>query len=187
MDHGYYAHPLYCFQKDHGGAWGFTAGDDPDDDLPLRLRIPVTQMAHTLFRLLQKPGMFPADSKCISIVQQCYGDGFKAIKQLLFPSHPVFHDQPATLITRYPVQGNRSLLKYHSMLMDFLQLRAFISDIDASLDQSHELDVFINGTKYNVFLNRVTRDERKVATLRHKYTSAQIVETLETYLASRNS
>ena len=24
MDHGFYVHPLYCFQKDHGGAWGFS-------------------------------------------------------------------------------------------------------------------------------------------------------------------
>ena len=144
-------------------------------------------MTQPLFRLLQKSDMFPRDSKCVSIVQQCYGDGYKALKQILFQSHPVFHDQPATLITRYPTQRDFSLLKYYSLFLDYLQLRAFISDIDSSLDESHELDIFINGTKYNIFLNRVTRDERKLVSLRHKYTSAQIVETLETYLNEPDS
>ena len=187
MDHGYFVMPLWCFQKDHGGAWGFSIGDGPDDDVPLRLRIPTGQMKSALFRLLQKPGMFPSDSKCPLIVQQCYGDGYHAIKQLLFRSHPVFHDQPSTLISRYPVQGNRSLLEYYALFQDFLQLRAVVSNIDASLDQTHEMDLFITGCKYGKFLNRVTRDERKVDSLAYKYTSDQIVETLETFLTQADS
>jgi hypothetical protein len=37
MAHHVYAHPLWCYKKDHDGHWGFTAGNDPTDDLPLLL------------------------------------------------------------------------------------------------------------------------------------------------------
>ena len=186
-DHGFYVHPIWCFRKDHGGTRGFTVGDDRDDDLPQRLAIPIQNMAQPLFRLLQKDGMFPADSKLNSIVQQCFGDGYAALKQILFASHPVFHDQPSTLIRSYPTQRNYTLHKYHSMFADFLQLRAFISDIDSSFDDTSNIDVFISGTTHQEFLNRCTRDERRSAANAHKYTAAQIVETLETYLMEPDS
>lgn len=41
MDHGFYAHPLWSFRKNHGGDWGCTAGKDTNDDLPLRMDIPL--------------------------------------------------------------------------------------------------------------------------------------------------
>ena len=186
-DHGFYVHPFYCFRTDHGGDWGFSAGDDAEDDLPQRLEIPLQQMTQPLFRLLQKPEMFPKDSKCIQIIQQCYGDGYSALKQIIFRSHPVFHEQPATLLTSYPQQLNSPLLKYHALFMDHLQLRAFVFNIDSSLDDKHELDIFINRTRFNEFLNRVTREERTQASLRYKYSSSQICETLEKFLNAPDS
>jgi hypothetical protein len=32
-DYGFYAHPLWCFRKDHGGDQGFSIRNDADDDL----------------------------------------------------------------------------------------------------------------------------------------------------------
>ena len=187
MDHGFYVHPLYCFRKDHGGDWGFSIGDGIDDDLPTRLRISVQAMTQPLYRLLQKSDMFPRDSNCVNIVQQCFGDGYKALKQLMFLSHPVFHPQPATLIMSYPKQRDRNMLEYYSLFQDYLQLRAYITDQDSSLDSTHEMDVFINNTRHSQWLNRVTRDERKTATLAYKYTAAQVVETLNTFLNEPDS
>ena len=187
MDHGFYVHPLYCFRKDHGGERGFTCGNDKNDDLPQRLEIALSMMSQPLFRVLQKKDMFPAGSKCAEVVQQCFGNGYQALKQLVFRSHPVFQDQPSTLITTYPRQRNFTLLKYHSIFLDYLQLRAFISNQAASLDEAHELDIFIKNATHGTYLNRVTRDERKLTSLAHKYKGNQVIETLETFLQAPDS
>jgi len=186
-DRGFCVHPLHCFRKDHGGEWGFAVGPNATDDLPQRMRIMVDQMTQPLFRLLQKENMFPRDSKAPQIVSQCCGDGCKAIKQILFQSHPAFQDQPAALITSYPRQRGDSMLKHFSLFQDCLQLRACVSDVDSSLDLSHEVDIFIKNAKCSDFLNRCTRDERKQASFAHKCTSSQLVETLETFLREPDS
>ena len=79
------------------------------------------------------------------------------------------------------------MLEYYSLFQDYLQLRAYIMDQNSSLDNPDELDVFINNTKHSQWLNRITHDERKIATMAHKYTAAQIVETLNTYLNEPDS
>ncbi len=180
--HGFYVHPLWCYHKDHGGNWGFTAGNDPDDDLPLRMQVSLDRMSQTLFRLLQKKDMFPKDSKLISTVQSCYGDGYKALKAILFNAHPVFFDQPATLITTYPKQRNLTMLEYYLIFQDYLQLKAYIANSTATLDDATELDVLIANSKYADYLNRVTRDERRQRSYAHKYTGAQLLETLQKHL-----
>lgn len=84
--------------SDHGGDWGFSIGNSPDDDLPARLDIMIQSMTQPLYRLLQKSDMFPRDSNCVAIIQQCFGDGYTDLKQIMFQSHPEFHPQPATLL-----------------------------------------------------------------------------------------
>ena len=187
MDHGFFVQPLYCFCKNHGGNWGFTIGSGPDDDLPAHFEISIQGMTQPLYHLLQKSEMFPRNSKCINIIQQCFGDGYKALKQILFHLHPIFHPQPAMLIISYPKQCEKTMLEYFSLFQDFLQLRAFIMDQNSSLDNPDELDVFISNTKYSQWLNRVTRDECKLATMAHKYTANQIIETLNTFLNEPDS
>ena len=153
--HGFYAHPFYCFRKDHGGRHGFTAGNDPDDDLPLRLAVPLKKMTQPIFRLLQKKDMFPKDSNLHKIVLTCYGDGFAALKAVLFKAHPIFYDQPSTLVTEYPKQrAGQSIRLYYMLFMDYLQLRAFIKDTNSTLDDEHELDVFINNALHSEFLSQ---------------------------------
>ena len=122
-------------------------------------------MKQPLFRLLSKKGMFPPDSSAHAILRSHYGEGYKALKQILFPCHPVYHVQPAVLIAEYPCQKEMSIVDYHSLFLDYLQLRAIIMDYHSSLDNENELDLFILRTKHGVFLNRVTRDQR----LRHSF------------------
>ena len=183
--HGIYVHPLYLFRKNYGGFWGFKAGYGPDDDLPERMQIPLDRMARPLFRLLSKKGMFPLNSPINSILQANHGDGYKVLKQILFSCHPVFQEQPAIMVTKYPQQRELALVEYHSIFLDFLQIRAFIMDFESTLDSSEEMDIFIHNTKHHAFLRRVTRDER--TSKAYKYTSEQIIETLEYFLRAEDS
>jgi hypothetical protein len=187
MSHGFYAHPLWCFRANHGGNWGFTCGTSRNDNLKQRMDIPLQKMNQPIFRLLQKRDMFPPDSRLQSIVQSCYGDGYKALKQILFASHPVFYDQPSTLITTYPKQCTLTLLEYYTIFSDYLQLRSFISDTTTTLKDSNELDIFISNAQHSEFLNRVSRDERRITSLAHKYHGAQLIETLQKYLMASDS
>ena len=187
IDHGIYVHPLYLFRKGHGGHSGFKAGNGPDDDLPLRMQIPLDQMTQPLFRLLNKKGMFPTNSRIIHILKANNGDGYKVLKQILFSCHPEFQERPAEMVTTYPHQGEFPMVEYHTRFLDFLQLRAVVMDIEATLDSPKEMDIFIRNTKHYVFLKRVTRDERTSASLAYKYTSEQIIETLEIFLGAADS
>jgi len=79
------------------------------------------------------------------------------------------------------------LMKYHELFNDFLQLRAFISDIDSSLDNDSEMDIFINRAQHGVWLNSVTRKDRQEADAADRYNSGQIVETLSGFLTLPDS
>ena len=76
MGHHVYAHPLWCYKKDHGGHWGFTAGNNVADDLPQCMAGPLNQMSAIVFTLLQSKDMFPPNSRCTKSLQSCYGDGY---------------------------------------------------------------------------------------------------------------
>jgi hypothetical protein len=96
--------------------------------------------------------------------------------------HPIFLHHPSTLLHSYPHQRDMTLIQYHNTFLDYLQLRAFISNYESSLDDPQELDLFIHRTKHADFLNRITVKERTQVSLSHKYTSSQIVETLSQFL-----
>ena len=55
------------------------------------------------------------------------------------------------------------------------------------LDDSAELDIFISNAKYSEFLNCVTHDEHRMASLTYKYNGVQLIETLEKFLMAPNS
>jgi len=104
MQHGVYVHPLWLFRKNHGGEWGFTVGDTPNDDLPTLLRMTCQQLSTLIYQLLSQSTMFPTGSSLYDAVANCYGNGLKALKAILQRSHPAFVDEPATLVTTYPKQ-----------------------------------------------------------------------------------
>ena len=186
-NHGLFVLPFWLFRKNHGGDWGFTIGDTRDDDVPTHMRLSCMSSSGLIYQILAQEKMFPSDSRIHNIVAQCYGDGYKALKSIIFRSHPMFHDQPNTLITTYPRQRELSLLEYLMNFGDYLQMRAMITNHSTNLDDENELDVFINNMKHSEYINRVTRDERRVRANRIKYQGAQLLETLERHLMAPDS
>ena len=187
MDHGFYVHPLWCFRANHGGSRGFTTGADAMDDLPAAMAVPLESMSRPLFSILQRKDMFPPGSNLAGIVQSCYGNGYQSLLQVIFNSHPAFHPQPSTLITSYPKQRGLSLNEYFMLFKDFLQLRAYISNITQDLSHSNELDVFISNADHAWFLNRVSREDRRYTANAYKYVGNQLVSTLHQFLLSPDS
>jgi len=97
-------------------------------------------------------------------------------------SHPAFVDEPSTLVTTYPKQKDKSLLEYKTEAEDFLQMRSIVQGHSRELDDPGELDIFINNMKYNTFVQRVTRDERRQRAMLHKYQGDKLLETLNSVL-----
>ena len=188
MDHGFYAHPLWCYRSNHGGDRGFIASSAATADLPDFMEIKLHRMSQPIFRLLSKKDMFPKDSALYRLISASNGDGFRALKLILYSAHPIFHDQPSTLIIHYPRQDSLDLFHYAQLFRDFLQLRAFIQDTRTSLDDSTEIDIFISNLRHADFVNRVsTRAERRDPTLAHRYVGPQLLETLTRFLMSPDS
>jgi len=65
---------------------------------------------------------------------------------------------------------------------DFLQMRSIVQGHSRELDDPGELDIFINNMKYNTFVQRVTRDERRQRAMLHKYEGDKLLETLNSVL-----
>ena len=105
-DHACCVHPSWCFRADHGGEWGFSCGNDADDDLPTRMHLACSRMSHAIYRVPCKTQMFPKNSRHPEIVRSCGGNGCRALEAIPHDSHPAFCDQPATLITAHPKQDN---------------------------------------------------------------------------------
>ena len=187
MQYGVFVYPIWMFRRNHGGEWGFTVGDGPNDDVPTPLRMSVMQSSIVAYQLLSQPTMFPPGSRLHEIVASCYGNGLKALKMILQNSHPAFVDEPYTLVTNYPKQKELSLLEYKMNFEDFLQLRAMISGHAKPIDEPGELDVFITNMKYRDHVQRVARDERRQAALQYKYKGDQLLETLNAILMTSDS
>jgi len=111
MQNGVYVHLLWLFRKNHGGEWGFSVGDGPNDDLPTPLRMTCQQSLTLIYQLMSQSTMFPTGSPLHDVVANCYGNGLKALKAILQRSHPAFVDEPSTLVTTCPKQKDKSLLE----------------------------------------------------------------------------
>jgi len=182
MQYGVYVHPLWLFRKNHGGEWGFTIGDGPDDDLPTPLQTTCQQSSTLIYQLLSQSTMFPSGSPLHDVVANCYGNGLKALKAILLRFHPAFVDEPSTLVTAYPKQKDKSLLEYKMEEEDFLQMRSIVEGHSRELDDPGELDIFINNLKYNTFVQRVTQNERRQCAMLHKYQGDKLLEMLNSAL-----
>ena len=146
------------------------------------------RMKQPIFRLLKRNEMFPKDSRLREVVNASNGDGYTALKNILFRSLPTFHTHAATWIRSYPTQlRTASLLQYRLSFVDFLELRAHLRDIDSSLDDEHELELFLDGATYSDYLIRVTREERSLPSQAYRYKGDQLIETLERKLMAPDS
>jgi len=182
MQYGIFVLPLWLFRKHHGGEWGFSVGDTADGDVPAPLRMTCMQSSTIIYQILSQSAMFPTNSQLHDVVASCYGNGLKALKMILQMSHPSFVDEPATLVTTYPKQRNNSLLEYKMEFEDFLQMRAMVQGHSRELDDTNELDIFINGLKDSAFVQQVSRNERQQPALQYKYKGDHLLETLNSIL-----
>jgi hypothetical protein len=80
-----------------------------------------------------------------------------------------------------------SLLRYVQLFRDFLQLRAYITDNPATLDDPTEVDIFINNLTYSTYVNRTTCDERRLSSFKTKYRGSQLIETIQKKLMAPDS
>jgi len=65
---------------------------------------------------------------------------------------------------------------------DYLQMRAMVLGHSRELDDTNELDIFINNLKDSAFVQRVSRDERRQSSLQYKYKGDHLLETLNSIL-----
>lgn len=188
MSLGLYIHPFWCFRKDSNHERGFTCGNDPDDDLPKCMEVPLSHMSPLLYQMLCNPKMFPKESWLRGELLSCEtGDGYKALLQITFKAHPVNYDNASTLVKRYPTQGDLSIAEYHKRFKDFQQLRAYIQNVNLDLSDDAEVDIFIDNAKYSTYLQRRTADDRRIASKKEDYRGARLVKTLDRLLLSSDS
>jgi hypothetical protein len=115
--------------------------------------IPISKGTHVLYTLLQKC-KFLDNSDAPKKIALSHGDGYSALKSILFDAHPVFHPNPAVLAKDYPKQGTSTRQEYFRSFEDFLQMRAYTQGVDSSLDAEHEIDIFLSNLKHALFVTR---------------------------------
>ena len=186
--HGCFILPFWLFRADSGDT-GFSIGDAPAGahDLPLMMRLPCLQSSNLIFRYLSSDKIFPADSQLRDIVDASRGDGYRALKQIIYAVHPAFHRAPGILVSAPPIQGDDSILQYVLRFNDYLQLRAFVQNIASSIEDPDQRDLLFNGAKYSDYIAKMARLDLRDPTLAHKFTATHLVETLNAYLKEPDS
>merc|ERR1719215_1087672 len=69
---------------------GFTIGNDPTDDLPASMLVPVEKQAIILHRYLSNDKMFPRNSSLASCITASNGGGHIALCNIIHLVHPLF-------------------------------------------------------------------------------------------------
>ena len=189
-DHGFYVHPLWAFRPERPGPHGFTCGDvnSEQHDLPQRMQLQIDRMKNGIWKLLSKKDMFPSNSKYPQMVVRAQGDGYRALKSILFRAHPAFMDQPSIMVRTIPKQGpSTTVLEYYHYFKDYLQLRAFVQNINVGLDDASTMDIFISNLQHAGYINRVYMQQSVDPANAHRWKEDRIVETIERWLARPGS
>ena len=186
-DHGCFVLPFWLFRKD-GGDRGFSIGDAAGaHDLPSLMQLHCDQASHIIFRYLSQDKVFPSESRCRRIVDSCRGDGYRALKQIVFSYHPAFQSLPGAMVSSPPTQGDDDVLVYVNRFLDYLQLRAYIQNIESSIADPDIQDILFTNAKYSDYLVRMSRRELLDPTLAYKFCETHIVETIQGYLNEPDS
>ena len=186
--HGYFALPFWLYREDSGDT-GFSCGDAPpgEHDLPLLMHLPCMQASNVIFRYLSSDKMFPAGSPLRDVVAASRGDGYRALKQIIYGVHPAFHRTPGILVSGPPTQGSDSILQYVLRFNDYLQLRAYIQNIASSIEDPDQRDLLFHGAKHSDYIIKMARADLRDPNLAHKFTANHLVETLQAYLKEPDS
>jgi hypothetical protein len=66
-------------------------------------------------------------------------------------------------------------------------MRAYTQGVDSSLDEEHEVDIFISNLKYALFVNRESVYDRRDPNTKIKYHRQLLVQTIDTLLKQPHS
>lgn len=182
-----YLHPYYLFRKEATHPRGFTVGDDDDDDLPSKFQYIIPPWSVLLFTAIRSEKVIPESCERMrqTMLNYSNGKGYETLYALINRTHPNSMRHPHDLISQHPRQKEKEYLEtYYFRYIDFLQLRAFLSDQPGSLDNKHEVSSFIQGTIEKDALRRKTDDEREsnAADKQAKYKSGSLLRTLQMYM-----
>ena len=186
---GKYVHPYFCFRKDHlSSNRGFSVGEDDDHtlyDLPSRYAPMLGTWSQQIHQAISSGKVFPAntcDEQTRIIKSHSGGHGYEALLAIIQLEHPIYHPHPTTGIRNPPRQGkNEALSGYFYRYLDYLQLRAYLKNVDQNLDDNIELDDFLDGTLHHDEFRRLIREDRKsiLPEVLVQFTQNRIVGTLE--------
>lgn len=194
--YGLYVHPFECFRSDSNNTKGFTCGDDYFDssgkrvmyDLPLRFSSNLETYSQNLSTALRKDGVFPKGSYFRTLAHTHYGDGLTTLWQILAPRHPAKMEQPTTLIRNPPVQkADETLADYYYAYVTYLFLRNLIQDINKTLSDPSDFEMFTNGATASSYLWRRVRVDKAITNLKARFDHSQLMTTYNAYLSSDDS
>ncbi len=186
-----YIHPYFLFRTNATSQRGFSVGDDTQSDLfdiPRRYESMLHTWSSLIFDCLSKDKTIP--DSCPDLQQQVKrspgGLGYEALYQLIATSHPINKPHPSDLVKKYPEQDDgESFQSYFYKFVDFLHLRAFISNRETEIDEKAEVSTLILNCKYCNEMRRKTDEERDspIIEKRKKYKAAALLTTLSIYYA----
>jgi len=186
---GKYVHPYFCFRKDHlSSNRGFSVGEDDDHtlhDLPSRYAPTLGTWSQQIHQAISSSKVFPTgtcDEQIRIIKSHSGGHGYEALLAIIQLEHPIYHPHPTTAIRNPPRQGKSEALSgYFYRYIDYLQLRAYLKNVDRNLDDTIELDDFLDGTLYRDEFRRLIREDRKskLPEVLVQFSQNRIVGTLE--------
>ena len=186
---GKYVHPYFCFRKDHlSSNRGFSVGEDDDHtlhDLPSRYAPTLGTWSQQIHQAISSSKVFPTgtcDEQIRIIQSHSGGHGYEALLSIIQLEHPIYHPHPTTGIRNPPRQAkNEALSGYFYRYLDYLQLRAYLKNIDRNLDDTIELDDFLDGTIHRDEFRRLIREDRKskLPEVLVQFSQNRIVGTLE--------
>ena len=182
-----YLHPYYLFRKEADHIRGFTIGNSESDDLPSQFQYVIKSWSVLLFTAIRSEKVIPESCSRMRQTMLNYqsGKGYETIFALISMTHPHHLRYPHDLITQTPKQGPTEQLEtFYFRYVDFLRLRAYLSDQPGSLDNKHEVSCFIQGTREKTALRRKTDEEREstAADKIAKYKSGTLLRTLQMYM-----
>ena len=118
-------------------------------------------------------------------LMQNSGNGYNALFQIISPYHPTLSNRASLLVRNPPSQTNlETLAMYYLRYLDYLGVRAFLEESRSNLNNSGELDKFIEGLCHSKALFRISREDRH-STDPHmvlKFKQGAVVTTLTHYL-----
>jgi hypothetical protein len=180
-----YIHPYYNFRRDVNHYRGFTLGDNFPDDVPQRYNTAIDNWGTLLHKALCQDKVIPDSCATMKATVQNFedGNGYEALWGVIKSTHPHHLRSYETneLVRSYPQQQEGERIEhYYFRFNDHLQLKSYLRH-PCSLDDPQEISALIGGCINCIELRHRSKYERENPHQLHKYTSGNILGTLQTF------